>query len=519
MTISYDAAGNQTRVQDGTGTTTFSYDDANRLKTVIDPANKRITYTYNAAGQRRTMTEPGGGVFTYSYTDAGQLDWLVNPQNQPTTFAYDAAGQLTQKNLANGTLASHTYDSAGQLTNLKNQETTSGTVISSFTYTYDKVGNRTSVNEGSGNTVDWTYDDVYRLRNEKRAGSNAYNTTFSYDNVGNRTIEEEDGALTTYTYDGANQLSTSEDASGTTTYTFDNAGNQQVVQTPTGRTTNTWDNENRRTSVVLPSGAITTSTYRWDGLRYTKQTAGGTKKFIFDGQNYLLETDASNVVQAVFTNSPVRYGNLISQYDPDSAEAVYHHYDALGSTRQLTDSSRSVVNTYIYDAWGQAVSTSESVSNFFRWIGELGYYFDDDVDGYYVRARHYDLRTDQWLSQDPRWKFISRDPIIYDAGDVNLYQYCRDNPLTHADPTGLVPWIWIHIGVHAFIYATWYGNYCGPGSPAGPPPAAIDPLDACCLAHDNCYGRAGVNWTAALPGCGTPASRAAMLCWTLVRGA
>jgi len=126
---------------------------------------------------------------------------------------------------------------------------------------------------------------------------------------------------------------------------------------------------------------------------------------------------------------------------------------------------------------------------------------DDETGLFYYRNRYYHAQLG---------RFVSRDPISYEAGDFNVYRYCGNNPLTRTDPKGLVPWIWIHIGVEAFIYATWYGNYCGPGSPAGPPigPPPVDALDACCLAHDRCYGRAGVTWTAALPRCGTLASRA-----------
>jgi hypothetical protein len=34
-----------------------------------------------------------------------------------------------------------------------------------------------------------------------------------------------------------------------------------------------------------------------------------------------------------------------------------------------------------------------------------------------------------------------------------------------------------------------YGNWCGPG--ASGPGAPIDDLDACCMAHDQCYDREG----------------------------
>jgi RHS repeat-associated protein len=33
-------------------------------------------------------------------------------------------------------------------------------------------------------------------------------------------------------------------------------------------------------------------------------------------------------------------------------------------------------------------------------------------------------------------RFVNRDPIGYDAGDSNLYRYCRDKPLSALDPTG-----------------------------------------------------------------------------------
>jgi RHS repeat-associated protein len=56
-----------------------------------------------------------------------------------------------------------------------------------------------------------------------------------------------------------------------------------------------------------------------------------------------------------------------------------------------------VANTYLYNAWGEAVSTSETIENRFRWVGELGHYHDSESDDYYVRARYYDLRTRRWL--------------------------------------------------------------------------------------------------------------------------
>ena len=44
-----------------------------------------------------------------------------------------------------------------------------------------------------------------------------------------------------------------------------------------------------------------------------KQDSTGTTKHVWDGQNILLETDGSNIIQVVYTLQPELYGNLISQ--------------------------------------------------------------------------------------------------------------------------------------------------------------------------------------------------------------
>ena len=58
----------------------------------------------------------------------------------------------------------------------------------------------------------------------------------------------------------------------------------------------------------------------------------------------------------------------------------------------------------------------------------LGYFFDDEADTYFVRARHYDPVTGRWLSQDP---------IAYEGSPGNLYEYVAVNPIRFLDPSGM----------------------------------------------------------------------------------
>jgi len=163
-----------------------------------------------------------------------------------------------------------------------------------------------------------------------------YHVTHTYDPVGNRLLKNDSGARTTYVYDAANQLARSEDSSGTTTFTSDATGTLALQEAPDGRTTYTWDIENRLTCVWLPSGIRNTMVYNADGLRVRKDDSAGTSKLVWDAENILLETDAADATQALYTLQPATFGNLLSQRR--NTTSSFFHFDALGSTAGLTAS-------------------------------------------------------------------------------------------------------------------------------------------------------------------------------------
>ncbi len=394
---------------------------------------KTISYRYDSVRNRVGMTDSDGGRFTYAYDSVNRMTHMVNPQGERTTYAYDPAGRRTVKKLANGTRTSFSYDAAGNLTRLANLKS-DGTTISSFDYDYDRVGNRKAVVEADGSRVTWSYDATYQLTGEHRTGSNAYRDTYTYDASGNRTLKNHDGARTTSAYDAANQLIYSEDASGRTTYTFDADGNQEVVEQPSGdRTTYAWDYENRMTSAQLPSGVRNTMAYEPDGLRVKLEESTGTKKFVWDEQNYLAETDENNDTQVVYTNEPRLYGNLVSQHR--GSDTHCYHFDAIGSTRELTDASEVVTDTRLYDAWGMLLASSGSTEFPFTYAGQLGYCFDREAVSQYVRARFYKQHQGRWVSVDPLGNCASNRIAM----GTSCYVHAVNNPLILTDPSGLDP--------------------------------------------------------------------------------
>ena len=137
------------------------------------------------------------------------------------------------------------------------------------------------------------------------------------------------------------------------------------------------------------------------------------------------ELDENNAVKAVYQNEPQQYGGVLSQRRGTTSH--YHHHDALGSTRFLTDSSGNVTDTYLNDAWGNSVASIGSIVNPFRWVGKYGYYQDSSTGSVYVRARMYQPTVGRWRSMDPL-KFVE---------GMNPYRYCRNATIHQIDPSGL----------------------------------------------------------------------------------
>src|SRR6516162_9961660 len=157
-----------------------------------------------------------------------------------------------------------------------------------------------------------------------------------------------------------------------------------------------------------------------------KQDSSGTAKPIWDLENILLETDQNDTTQVIYTLQPVQYGNLISQLRGSTAS--YYHFDGLGSTDRLTNSTLTVTDSYLYEGFGRIRTSSGTTTNPFRYVGNLSYYYDADPLQFYVRARHYLPTMGRWISRDPR----------LGLSEQNLYEYVSANPVNSVDPSGLV---------------------------------------------------------------------------------
>ena len=145
--ITYDQVGNRETMNDGTGQTSYGYDDLYRLTSVNDGAGLTVGYAYDEVGNRTRLLYPleQGGVVTYTYDAANRLETVMDWNNGQFEYNYDDANRLTGLTLPNSLTSTYTYDDAGRLTDLSHS--TAAEMLASYDYALDNVGNRRILTE------------------------------------------------------------------------------------------------------------------------------------------------------------------------------------------------------------------------------------------------------------------------------------------------------------------------------------------------------------------------------------
>ena len=159
------------------------------------------------------------------------------------------------------------------------------------------------------------------------------------------------------------------------------------------------------------------------------------------------------VVDGVTTEYRMAGSLLVSERTGD--ETIWYQYDSaaslvamiIGGTRYnyvrnaqndivgLIDSTGKRVVYYKYDSWGRAVNISGTMAatvgqkNPFRY---RGYYFDAESGMCYLQSRYYDPEIRRFISADNI--IITGTPV--ENQNVNLYEYCLDNPVNFQDQSG-----------------------------------------------------------------------------------
>jgi len=95
---------------------------------------------------------------------------------------------------------------------------------------------------------------------------------------------------------------------------------------------------------------------------------------------------------------------------------------------------------------------------------------------------------------------VTKDPISFASGDVNLYGYVKNNPINKVDPLGLYETLFGDrhpFGEWPFNGNLWpgYTDQDGECSSIAKPLNKNKCTKKCCVNHDMCYERYGCNFS------------------------
>ncbi|WP_186767770.1 choice-of-anchor D domain-containing protein [Blastopirellula retiformator] len=387
----YDHEGNLLTETTPLGTTTYEYDELNRLvkETSADPdgagaLSAFVTiYAYNAVGMLASVTT-SSGVTSYAYDNRRRRTSVTLPdpdgagsQTAPvTSYTYDDAGNLLTETDALGRITSYDYDALNRQIEVTSPDPDdAGPLTSPVTsYEYDEYGQLVSMTDPNGGVTSYDYDDLGRLVKEILAdpdGAGALvspEIEYAYDAAGQLySVTDELGNITTYDYDALGRLIkiTAADPDGPggqtapiTSYVFDAAGQLTSETDPLGRKTSyTYDAMGRLLVETLPdpdeAGPLT--------VPYTSYTYGS------DGRLTSTIDTEGQTVSYTYTSA----GQVATMTDPRGVTT--YAYDALGRTISTTEPDpdgagplSAPVTTYAYNDDGQleSMSTSEGTTSY-----------------------------------------------------------------------------------------------------------------------------------------------------------
>ena len=446
----YDPASRLIEAENGTGGYGVNvisdvhrcYDDADHLtqeqQNVTGLGTISVNYpTYNDDGKLTRMYVTGvpDYDYTFSYDAMGRFEKIyITNSVQLFQYQYDAASnEIERDNVYIPSWVKQIYprDDLNRMLYLDVKKGT--TTLGHEGYVYDSMNRLRSVTREDNKTDSFTY----YLDGELNTGQ--YNTTrtvnYTLDKAGNRTsVTDNVNGNKTYTPNALNQYSA---VTGSSIIN----GNEHEIQT-FNNVTYTYRNDEQ-----LLRAQNGTNDYRlvYDALaRCVKRTLNGTDTYyIYDGEKPILEYNASGA--RVGFNLYGKGIDEILERGAYGADNAWHWYflqqDHEGSVTHVTDAGGNIIERYRYDAFGAPtiyaptwiVRTSTIYDNRFLFTGReyaatyRSTYNVPAFNFYEYRARAYNATLGRFMSEDPK---------LFDAGDYNLFRYCRNDPLDMTDPMG-----------------------------------------------------------------------------------
>ena len=172
-------------------------------------------------------------------------------------------------------------------------------------------------------------------------------------------------------------------------------------------------------------------------MRRTKAVGNVTHYYTYDGINLIREEWGNNTLVFLYdaSGSPIGMQYRNSSYASGVWDTYYYEKNLQGDIIAVYNSSGTKLVTYTYDAWGYIISTTysnggASTAAAYNPLKYRGYYYDDDLDLYYLATRYYDPEVCRFITAD---SYVSTGQGIL---GYNRYAYCGNNPVVRVDRCG-----------------------------------------------------------------------------------
>jgi len=441
-TSAYNAADQPTGTSDDGLATSYGYDAADQIRTeTTSDGTTNVTNGLDAAGRITSVAEGAGGAGPYSSQFGYNADSLPStialPGGVSEHASYDANSNLTGLTVAGpsmGTITNTLSTTYGYAYNGQGLATSETTISGTDTVTHDPATGRVTADCGP-QVIATTTDHCYH---------------WSYDANGNVTSGTADNGVavaSTFSASAPNELQQIRGPAGSspTSYAYDGNGdtteisNTIAVTAPTSKdaldTRLTYDAQARPVTISKGGAQPLSIALGYDAegrrARYTVTVSGTVtvdERFGYRGGalgsvsvvTATLNGDGSVKARGGYNDTyitgpqgePLEFVRVAG----GATNRYFYVLDGHGSVVAVTDASGKVVDRYNYDVWGEPIGQDyQTVQQQVRYAG---YWWDGEVQWYWLAGRSYDPEAQRFLQPDPT-----------DLDGVRTYVYANDDPI------------------------------------------------------------------------------------------